>query len=492
MNGVMGMADLLLDTALNDEQRFFAKTIQHSSESLLTIINDILDFSKIEADRIELANDDFSLNDLIDSCMQQVAARASSKGLRLIVSNKPDLPCCLKGDSLRIQQVVVNLLGNAVKFTERGQVILELSCENTASHLEPRILRISVKDTGVGIAAEDQKKLFEPFVQVDGSSKRRNDGSGLGLSICHRLVTLMGGELELESEKGKGSAFSFSIPVLDSCRNEERRQEPQKVTSCAFNIVCQNEVLTDLIRSRFQYQDIPHLLLRDTKDLRSVPADHCVFIDAFDFGNHEFEELEDWYSCSGLKAEQVLVALRMNDPFRNRLEAAGIKKVIFHPFRVEEMLSRFQQIESSVFVGSTVESNGGVASIDHGLKLLLVEDNLTNRKLGTILLDKMGHAVESAENGVIALKKLSRQRYDCILMDCMMPEMDGFECTRQIRQGKDGVDPKTHIIAVTANAMKGDREKCLESGMDDYISKPLTRVLLEEALQRCAKKLAIS
>ena len=489
MNGVMGMADLLLDTSLSQEQKYFAETILHSAESLITIINDILDFSKIEADRIELIHEEFSVTDLIDTSMQQVAARASNKGLRLMVSTSASLPVSLRGDGVRIQQVLVNLLGNAVKFSEKGQVVLRVSCERET---DPRRQNLSfvVEDSGVGIAPEHLKILFDPFVQVDGSSKRRKDGSGLGLTICHRLVTLMQGTLAVESEPGKGSVFSCLLPLEASGKDPcHRFTSESPMHTCALHVVSPNRMLRSIFSARCSEEATPLRVSSGISDLKLIPNDHCVVVDAFDFNEQDYRDFEDWFLASGLSASRILVILRMNDPHRKLLESYGIELFLYYPFRVEEVFNRLRnQISEIEEVSGNVQTTPDIPC-KSGFKLLLVEDNLTNRKLGTILLDKMGYAVDTAENGLIALKKLSRQKYDCVLMDCMMPEMDGFECTQQIRAGIDGVDPETYIVAVTAKAMKGDRERCLEAGMNDYVSKPLTRVYLIEALERCYKKL---
>jgi len=489
MNGVIGMVDLLLDTTLNQEQRFFAETIHNSADTLITIINDILDFSKIEADRIDLMLEDFVLEDLVDSCMQQVVSRCAKKSIRLLLDVSTDLPSCFIGDSVRIQQVLVNLLGNAVKFTEEGEVILLVSPLEQQSYDKDKLsVRFSVIDSGVGIAPENLAKMFDPFVQVDGSSKRRQDGSGLGLSICQRLCALMNGRIEVESEVGVGSTFHFTIPLSLSKRSCSVIR-PKLIADSSFYFISGNQKLRHLFEQNCIEQSIGFKSMDQIERLPELSPHSFLVVDAFEYSETSIETLIFWIQNKGLSRERIVILMKVNDPFRKTLESIGIEHFLYFPFRMESLFNRVVAIAGQSGDSTSVDVSAQIIQNSNSLRILLVEDNLTNRKLATIILDKMGHAVDTAENGLIALKKLGKQSFDCILMDLMMPEMDGFECTQRIRDGVDGIDPGQYIIAVTAKAMKGDREKCLAAGMDDYVTKPLTRLALSEALNTCALKL---
>jgi len=486
MNGVIGMVDLLMDTSLTQEQRFFAETIHHSADTLLTIINDILDFSKIEADKIDLVHETFVLMDLIDSCLHQVVSRAAKKSIRIMVDEPAKLGCCYVGDSVRIQQVLVNLLVNAIKFTEQGEVILRITqLEANPDKNACNQLCFLVEDSGVGIAEEHLKKLFSPFVQVDGSSKRRQDGSGLGLSICHRLCSLMEGTIEVESEVGRGSKFYFTIPVplSDTQCGDSQTRLPE---GSRVHLVSENLKIRSLFAKSCIERGVPFTHC-DSLECATMHSDReSLVVDAFEYDEIAIEQLRGHLRSRQFPVEKIVILMKVSDPFRKQLEQDGIEHFLYYPFRMDVL---FKQLNNLIRCGHhSPTSATGMMSVagSRSLRILLVEDNLTNRKLATIHLNKLGHEVEGAENGLIALKKLSKQRYDCVLMDCMMPEMDGFECTHFIRAGYEGIDPDTYIIAVTAKAMKGDREKCLEAGMNDYVSKPLSRFALTAALEACA------
>ena len=428
--------------------------------------------------------------ELVDSCMQQVVSRAAQKPIRLLIDFESGLADMYLGDSVRLQQVIVNLLANAVKFTEQGEITLRVRPTHLESEGASRPgLQFDVEDTGVGIARHHLECLFLPFVQVDGSSKRRRDGSGLGLSICHRLVTLMGGEIQVESEAGKGSLFSFRspAPVVNSASAE--LMEPQR-RSGDLLLISSNLPLRDHFCrgvSRFE------VVLRCSEleqPMDPINPDVIVVVDAFENSAKCVEMLRCWIENATVSVSRVLVLLKVNDATRSSFESLGVTQFLYYPFRMELIWEKMHAKQLPVSSAAREATDRCSQNDRAGLNILLVEDNLTNRKLSTILLNKMGHEVDVAENGVIALQRLKRRRYDCVLMDCMMPEMDGFECTRCIRDGMDGVDSDHYIIALTARAMKGDREKCLDAGMDDYVSKPLSRVRLAEALDRITERTA--
>ncbi len=419
MNGVIGMVDLLMDTHLTQEQRFFAETIHSSAESLLTIINDILDFSKIEADRIDLLDEPWVLVELVDSCMQQVVSRAAQKPIRLLIDFESGLADMYLGDSVRLQQVIVNLLTNAVKFTEQGEITLRVRPTHLESEGASRPgLQFDVEDTGVGIARHHLECLFLPFVQVDGSSKRRRDGSGLGLSICHRLVTLMGGEIQVESEAGKGSLFSFRIPapVVNSASAE--LMEPQR-RSGDLLLISSNLPLRDHFCTSVRRFEVVLRCSELEQPMDPINPDVIVVVDAFENSAKCVEKLRCWIENATVSVSRVLVLLKVNDATRSSFESLGVTQFLYYPFRMELIWEKMHAKQLPVSSAAREATDRCSQNDRAGLNILLVEDNLTNRKLSTILLNKMGHEVDVAENGVIALQRLKRRRYDCVLMDCI-------------------------------------------------------------------------
>ena len=488
MNGVIGMVDLLLDTSLTDEQRFFAQTVMNSAESLITIINDILDFSKIEADRIDIHHDEFHLLDVIDGSIQQVIARANKKPIRLLVDVDRTLNDSYVGDAVRIQQILVNLLGNAVKFTEEGEVILKVE-NGTKPDSSIPIVRFHVRDSGVGIAEAHQEKLFEPFIQVDGSTKRRHDGTGLGLSICKRLTDLMGGEISVQSELGVGSVFSCEFPLNEGVSEWKQDFSETEEDYCLVIFISQSKSFREIAEKDWMGPDSKFCVFESPKEMFSdsnLSLKYSrVILDTVDFSHHEVEELKKGLELNNFEMRNLILLVKPSDRNRMEKEFHGLNQTFIMPVRTSYV---FDKINSKHIVKvpealakGTISSNEEQKPLD----ILLVEDNLTNQKLATILLRKLGHHVDTADNGRIALAKLKNKRFDCVFMDCMMPEMDGYEATSKIREGIEVRDSQVFIVAMTAKAMKGDREKCLEVGMNDYLSKPLTRMSMNRALQAC-------
>jgi PAS domain S-box-containing protein len=376
MNGVIGMTGLLFTTTLNAEQREYADAISQSADALVTVINDILDFSKIEAGKIDIEIIDFDLRSVVEEAAKLIAPRADEKDIELAVMIDPQLSSMVRGDPGRIRQILINMLGNAVKFTDTGEVILRVRKES--QHDDSVSLRFEVSDTGIGIDVEQQKRLFESFVQADASTTRRFGGTGLGLAICKKLVERMGGEVGVLSDPGRGSTFWFTLTL-------ERKAGVQS---------------------------------------SGAP------------------------SRRALQGVRVLVA---DDPTDEDIVAATMTENIRYAFTAAPPAAR--------------------------ARVLVVDDNQVNQRVSLRMLEKMGHAVDVADNGLGALAALARVRYDAVLMDCQMPEMDGFDATREIRR-REGSERHTPIIAMTAGAMSGDEEKCLEAGMDDYLSKPVKAAAL--------------
>ncbi len=492
MNGVIGMTSLLLDSKLSPEQQDYVETIRHSGDSLLTIINDILDFSKIESGRLELENTEFAVRECVEAALDLLAPRVAEKGLDLLYEVADGVPTLVRGDPTRLRQVLVNLLGNAVKFTERGEVMLGVQAQAGG---EGRIeLAFAVRDTGIGISEEGREKLFRSFSQVDTSTTRKFGGTGLGLVISKRLAELMGGRMWVESELGRGSTFHFTIAV-EPCPSKPRAW----TTAGAANLsgrrllvvddnATNRRILADvgaswgmevtaiatgreaLVRLRegqlfdaavldMHMPEMDGLMLaQEIRRLRDAISMPLVLLSSIGQGETgvEFEIFAARLTKPAKPAQlfEVLAALFKNEP----TVAAAISE---HPFVV-----------------------AAAAAATRTERLLLAEDNAVNQKVALLMLGKLGFRADIAADGHEAIEAVRRQRYDIILMDVQMPEMDGLEASRQIRAREPSGGPRTWIIALTANAMQGDREVCLAAGMDDYISKPIKTDELAAALDR--------
>ncbi len=498
MNGVIGMIDLLLDTPLNQEQRFFANTVLNSAESLIAIINDILDFSKIEADKIDILQDEFVMTEVVESSIQQIVAKANKQNVELLVDIDSRIPEAYVGDSVRIQQILVNLLGNAVKFTEDGEVILRIS---SAENQKADMLHFEIMDTGIGIPESRLKTLFEPFIQVDGSSTRKHGGTGLGLSICKRLTELMKGSIGVDSKEGKGSNFWFDLPlkpvpeIPEALNPFEHIKEACRVVisprKSFRNLFTNNKLVSFKGMVMESMED--YFAKLDTDSCCSL-SNHVFLLDSEALFESHIIKFAEFVKQEGININKVFIFLNVKDTLlKSHWKSHGFKNIIYKPVIVQNAFKCIEAVLQTIDKGIEEVTTIPADHIEHtaeSLDLLLVEDNLTNRKLARILLEKMGHKVTLAENGLICLEKLRRRSYDCILMDCMMPEMDGYEATQYIRSGEDAlIDSSIHIIAMTAKAMKGDREKCIQVGMDDYLSKPLTKKSIIQAIQRCSRKL---
>ncbi len=497
MNGVLGMVDLLLDTDLNQEQRDFADTMRRSAESLLTILNDILDFSKIEAGKLDLENADFDLHELVEDACELLAHAAHSKGIELLCSIDPRLPCSLRGDLTRLRQVILNLTNNAVKFTASGQVLVDARLlEQDADRIT---FRLEVQDTGVGIPEDRLDSLFLSFSQVDTSTTRRFGGTGLGLAISRRLIELMGGRIGVESTLGRGSTFWFEISLdRQSAANEAARLGFRGLSGMRALVIDDNEVnRTILVRQIEHWSGTASTAASGAEalELFASASDSGKAFDLVlvDYQMPEMDGLETIRRMRDLPGGKgVAVVLLTSGNLRgeeDRLEAAGIERRLTKPVRRALLYDCL-----ATTLGCPTRAGASQRPVDEALpargrptsqvRILLAEDNAVNRKVALLLLQKAGYQPEVAVDGLEAVQRLERESFDLVLMDCQMPVLDGFEATARIRAREAALGTRIPIIALTANAMEGDRERCLAEGMDDYLSKPISGAALIEAVRR--------
>lgn len=486
LNGVIGLTDILSKTQLSDKQRGLVATIKSSGQLLMGIINDILDFSKIEAGKLEIELMDISLRSVVESHAQMLSAKAEEKQLSILTSIDPAIPNVLRGDAGRIGQILANLVGNAIKFTAKGQVVVRAKCIDHKS--EKAKVRFSIEDTGVGLTPEQIAKLFQPFQQADGSTSRKFGGTGLGLSICKKLVELMGGEIGVDSQYGQGSCFWFTIEF--EVVNSDEFQLPwtdKSFKDLRFLIVESNlakrQVLHDYVLSwgmtnggTADKRDALRILRQESSDLR--PYDF-VYVGSC---GHESENLE--LSDAILKDPNLLRTKIIScHPDASKFELEGTERMVFYrePFRQSELFDCIMRLVGHADMHASKEETIKTEMRD-GL-ILLVEDNSVNQMVAMSQLESLGYSCHAVANGIEAIEALTRSEYAVVLMDCQMPEMDGFEATRRIRQ-LPGPRSSVPIIALTANAMGGDREKCMVAGMDDYLTKPIDLGRLGEVLNQ--------
>jgi signal transduction histidine kinase/CheY-like chemotaxis protein len=487
MNGVIGMTGLLIQTPLDLEQRELAMTVMHSAEGLLTIINDILDFSKIEAGRLELETLDFDARVVVEETLDMLAHKAETKGIELACLVHSNVPQLLRGDPGRLRQVLLNLLSNAVKFTDQGEVVLSVTLiEETADSAN---IRFAVSDTGIGIPPDRMDRLFQSFSQIDSSTTRKFGGTGLGLAISRQLVEIMGGKVEAQSEVGRGSTFSFNVVLLKQTDAEvERALVPEHFRHLNVLIVDDNATNRKLLRyqlrswgCRYQEADSAQSALECMHAaLRAGQHFSCALVD-YQMPGMNGEELARAIKADPALARVPLVLLTSISGLSDttRMADAGFAAYLTKPLKQSQLFDCIASVvsttapESSLLKTKIVTKHSLEQLRERGrLRILVAEDNLVNQKVATRTLDKLGFRCEVASNGKEALSALERTRFDLVLMDCQMPEMDGFEATRRVREKEQGKATHMPIVAMTANAMAGDREQCLAAGMDDYIAKP--------------------
>jgi signal transduction histidine kinase/CheY-like chemotaxis protein len=505
MNGVMGMTELVLDTELTTEQRDYINTVKASADSMLAVINDILDFSKIEAGRLELDPVSFDLRDLVEDTARALALRAHEKGLELICDVLPEVPEYVVGDITRIRQVMVNLLGNAIKFTAQGEVELEVALKSHSA--EQLHLHFLVRDTGIGIPLDKQKMIFEAFSQADGSTTRKFGGTGLGLTISARLVEAMRGEIWVESAPRKGSTFHFTALLGVSSETRQIAKLAETVSLAGIRVVVVDDnltnrrILTDML-GRWGMQPAPaasgaEALAHMRRGVQRGHPFSLVLTDVHMPQMDGFELVKRIHDSPEL-AQPVILMLTSGDRSDDlaRCRKLGVSSYLTKPVRRAELrsaiIAAIARVPSLPERGprlsqGTVE-RGSQAPGRSALHILLAEDNAVNQRVALRILEKAGHRVAIAENGKDAFRALQEQSFDVILMDVQMPEMGGFEATALIRERENRTGRHIPIIAMTAHAMAGDRERCLAAGMDDYLSKPVAASTLLELLARYGAK----
>ncbi|MCL2710347.1 MAG: response regulator [Planctomycetaceae bacterium] len=494
MNGIIGLTGLLQKTSLSDIQKQYVNSIWQSANSLINIINDILDFSKIEAHKIILEHSPFRPQDVFENACDSVAFMAHSKGLRLALIYDNTIPEMMLGDGGRLRQIFLNLISNAVKFTNEGEVVARVFREYTdETHCT---IRCQVTDTGIGIKKESQDLLFQPFSQVDGSSTRQFGGTGLGLTISKKLAELMHGDIRVISEEGKGSTFEFTI-VMERDRTQGDEFAFPDLSMYRVLLFDLHPATRQSWRLCLQKTGI-HIdeagtseeLMAKIKEQQTKRTPYDLVLLDCEYPGFSPSTLKK--KLQGLSSTKIIAIATLGssiDP--NTLELPEQVGFLTKPIKRPQLLREvmFALGFEGPEIGSSINMISGIIPPTHRLRILLVEDVKINVMVATGLINAMGHELDTAENGLLALEKLREKDFDVVLMDCQMPEMDGYQCTALIRSGTAGVrDSKIPIIAMTAHAMSGDREKCLEAGMNDYISKPIDAKLLTKAIRKWEPK----
>jgi PAS domain S-box-containing protein len=487
MNGVIGMTSLLSETPLNAEQRDYVETIRFSGEHLLNIINDILDFSKIEAGHMELENIPFDLNSVIEEVMNLFSSRAYEKNLELLYHVESNEVFHLSGDVTRLRQVFVNLIGNAIKFTEKGEVLISVrKIRESDNRLN---LCFEVKDTGIGIPEEKLDRLFKPFSQIDNTTTRKYGGTGLGLAISTRLVELMGGKLEAESKSGEGTSFRFCLNLERTRVEIQRFRNLEQLRGKHIMVVDDNQTNRKILDQMFRNYGMEVFSYSNPLEALAILKEGRHFdLGIIDMRMPDMDGLIFGKEASAIAPELPLLLYSSigSSVLRseiNRYFKGHINKPIRHDVLLNRMVNILESRNTKQAEKSAVESNvpPNQIALDYPMRILLAEDNLINQKLAERVLEVFGYTIDIAENGKQAVDMMLEKRYDLILMDVMMPDVDGLEATRKIREIiPESMQPV--IISVTANALKGDRELCLDAGMNDYISKPINTQELRDLL----------
>jgi len=498
LNGVMGMTDLVLETELTPEQREYLDTVKMSADSLLTVINDILDFSKIEAGKIDLEAADFNLRDCLETTLKTLALKADEKGLELLCEVAAEVPEAVRGDAGRLRQIVVNLVGNAIKFTNEGEVVLRVKALESKG--EERLLQFTVSDTGIGVPLEKQKAIFEPFTQADSSTTRKYGGTGLGLTISSRLVGMMGGKMWVESRPGSGTHFHFTarLEVADAQAIKVGTIAPPEILrGVRVLIVDDNRTNRGILEGMLKRWEMKPTAVEGGEEALKQLAlaweagdpygliltdTHMPQMDGFRL----VERIRESPQLATATIMMLTSAGRRGDAAR--CQKLGVAAYLLKPIRQSELREAIGRVlgaepEDGAIPLITRFTLQAMREPSAFLSVLLVEDNAVNQRLAARLVEKRGHRVVVAANGREALAALEKDDYDLVLMDVQMPEMDGLEATAAIRKMEEGSGKHQTVVALTAHAMKGDEERCLAAGMDGYLSKPIRPAELDAILE---------
>lgn len=508
MNGVIGMTELLLETALSAQQRDYAQTLQSSGEALLSVINDILDFSKIEAGRMELELTSFDLGETIEEITQLFAAPAHKKGLDLSGFVEPGTPMKLVGDYFRIRQILINIVGNAIKFTDSGEVVISASCDEDAEDIAT--IHFEVTDTGIGISREQEVRLFSAFSQAEGSTSRRFGGTGLGLSIASRLSELMGGEMGVISIPGSGSTFAFTVPLKKQALGDgdaDPQDQPQSMLGIRVLVVddspTNRSILEHQLASWGMYsaaaEDGPRALQMLREAAQAQQHYDLAILDMHMPGMDGITLARVITTDPTHEGTRLLLLTSIGESLGEQASQAGISAYLTKPVRQSQLLESLTQVMTTRDGrGDAASSSSAKNARKHPLvheepgertpyagRILLVEDNPINQKVASAMLGNLGYTVETAANGRLAVEAATHHSFDAVLMDIQMPELDGYAATAELRRietesGKD----RLPVIALTANALAEDREQALASGMDDHLPKPIHQKQLQSTLSR--------
>ncbi|HGY54647.1 MAG TPA: response regulator [Caldithrix abyssi] len=489
MNGVIGMTGLLLSTDLTEEQREYVETIRMSSESLLTIINDILDFSKIESGKMELEEQPFRLRQCIEEVLELVSIGLKKKDVDILYQIEPEVPSIIVGDVTRLRQILVNLNGNAVKFTEKGEIVTRVKVQKEVNG--ELTLHFSVRDTGIGIPKKHLKNLFSAFSQVDSSSNRRYGGTGLGLAICKRLVGLMGGDIWVESEPGKGSEFHFTITTRAGHLKEGSATPSNLADLRGITVLVVDDNATNrriLTEQCSRWGMNPYAVASGREAIQWLEKQMKFDVAILDMQMPEMDGMQlarQIRQMEGYKKLPLIllssIGLEVQVQSKNHLFNHYLNKPVKQSLLFNTLRDVLREVQKPQQKNDKILDNA--LAQKYPLRILVAEDNNINQKLMLRLLSKLGYQADIAANGLEVLQALERQTYDLIFMDIQMPEMDGVEATKEINRLYDEAE-RPRIIALTANAIQGDREKFLASGMDDYISKPIQGSEIQQVIKK--------
>jgi two-component system sensor histidine kinase/response regulator len=500
MNGIIGMTELALGTDLTDEQQDYLEAVRESANSLITIINDILDFSKIEARKIEIADIEFNLHQALGDMVSALAVQAHNKGLELAYEVSPEIPARVIGDPGRLRQILLNLISNAIKFTEKGEVVITLAVKKKTE--DDAVFLFTVKDTGVGIAEDKQKQIFEAFSQADGTMTRKYGGTGLGLAISSQLVELMGGTIGVKSQLGKGSEFEFTVS-LGLQKGPEVKLIPvdaENLAGLSVLVVDDNLTNRNILENMLKSWKMRPTCLASAKEalafLQEIRREgqeiSLIIVDS------QMPEMDGFSLAAEIKKAPALpqptIIMLTSAGIRGdaaKCKSLGVSAYLTKPVKQSELLNAITYV-----FGENFRKKGSAPLITKYVikeareryRILVAEDNAINRKMVENILKKQGHSVTLAGNGKEALDAWRKESFDLILMDVQMPGTDGLEATKKIRAQEKKSGSRMPILALTAHALKGDRERCLEAGMDDYVSKPINPDELMEAIERVLKK----